>query len=177
MRPVVINTPRPTAPTDMLFQKPDVFWSLSSSWYRNSLGYTMDPFLAQLHRKHVMFVTPSSSPTAEVHARDSFPPEGCRPSRSPLIASPSDPRRASVLPTPLEPRSRRRARRSSFRTVGRFSRTPGTPEGPEDTGLYPSARPPHPWLPCPPSVPPRFSSPRSTPCAAGPSWASRPSPN
>ena len=133
-------------------------------------------------RQHVLsFVTNAPMPLADVHARDSFlPPEGCSPSsRSPLIASLFDPRHPRLeLPTPRRADSRH-PRRSPFvvssssrRIVARFRRPRPVPRVP--SGF---ARPPLPSPRCPPSAPPRFSSPRSTPCAEGRSSGSPPSPN
>ena len=127
--------------------------------------------VTQSLRQHVLlFVTNAPIPLADVHARDSFlPPEGCSPSsRSPLIASLFDPRHPRLeLPTPRRPQ--RHPRRSpivvsssSRRIVARFRRPRLVPPAP--SGF---ARPPPPSPRCPPSAPPRFSSPRSTPCAEG----------
>ena len=123
-------------------------------------------------RQHVLlFVTNAPIRLADVHARDSFPPEGCSPSsRCPLIASLFDPRHPRLeLPTPRRPPDSRHPRRSpivvsssSRRIVARFRRPRPVPPAP--SGF---ARPPPPSPRCPPSAPPRFSSPRSTPCAEG----------
>ena len=135
-------------------------------------------FLKFLNRQRKIFGSTCSclsrtrrDPLADVHARDSFLPEGCSPSsRSPLIASLFDPRHPRLeLPIPRRPGASRRPRLSpivvsfsSRRIVARSNRPRLVPPAP--SGFAP--RPP-PSPRCPPSAPPRFSSPRSTPCAEG----------